>query len=226
MEDLYNNGPHVGTVAFEIGNQTLKPERSNGIEFILRHQTDKFRAEFNVFYYRINNYVFLAFVDEDGDGQIDIIDNLPVLRYSQDKSQYFGVEFSFDTDVNKYFNLFFNADYVRAKLTDLNLNLPRIPPAYARFGFEYKLKGLSVRPEVELTSPQTKLYPLERRAAGYGIFNTSATYTIGKPHFAHIFSVNAYNLFNKEYRNHLSFIKELAPEIGRGVKFSYTIRFF
>jgi iron complex outermembrane receptor protein len=226
LEELYNNGPHVGTVAFEIGNQALKPERSNGLDFSLRHQTDKFRAEFNLFYYSINNYVYLAYADENGDGQVDIEDNLPVLRYSQDKSRYWGAEFNFDTDVNKYFNVFFNADFVRAELVNLDLNLPRIPPAHAKVGFDYKVKGFNVRPEIDLASPQTKLFPLERRTAGYGLFNVAANYTIGKAHLAHIFSVNAYNLTNKEYRNHLSFIKELAPEIGRGVKFSYTIRFF
>lgn len=226
LEELYNNGPHVGTVAFEIGNQNLRPERSNGLDFSLRHQAEKFRAEFNLFYYSINNYVYLAYRDEDGDGQVDIMDNLPVLAYSQGKSRYWGAEFNFDADVNKYFSVFFNADYVRAELTNLNFNLPRIPPAHVKFGFDYRVKGFNVRPEIVLASPQTKLYPLERRTAGYGIFNVSGNYTIGTSHLAHIFSVNAYNLFNKEYRNHLSFIKELAPEVGRGVKFSYTIRFF
>ena len=226
LEELYNNGPHVGTVAFEIGNQNLKPERSNGLDFSLRHQSDKFRAEFNLFYYSINNFVYLAYSDEDGDGQVDIEDNLPVLRYSQEKSRYLGAEFSFDADLNKYFNVFFNADYVRAQLVDLNLNLPRIPPMHARIGFDYKIKGFNVRPEIDLASRQKRLFPLERYTAGYGLFNVAANYTIGKAHLAHIFSVNAYNLTNKEYRNHLSFIKELAPETGRGVKFSYTIRFF
>jgi iron complex outermembrane receptor protein len=27
-------------------------------------------------------------------------------------------------------------------------------------------------------------------------------------------------------RNHLSFIKQFAPEIGRGVRFGYTVHFF
>ena len=157
---------------------------------------------------------------------MDIEDNLPVLRYSQEKSRYLGAEFSFDADLNKYFNVFFNADYVRAQLVDLNLNLPRIPPMHARIGFDYKIKGFNVRPEIDLASRQKRLFPLERYTAGYGLFNVAANYTIGKAHLAHIFSVNAYNLTNKEYRNHLSFIKELAPETGRGVKFSYTIRFF
>jgi len=28
------------------------------------------------------------------------------------------------------------------------------------------------------------------------------------------------------YRNHLSFIKDLAPEMGRGIRFSYTLQIF
>jgi iron complex outermembrane receptor protein len=28
------------------------------------------------------------------------------------------------------------------------------------------------------------------------------------------------------YRNHLSFIKAFAPEIGRGARFGYTVQFF
>ena len=42
----------------------------------------------------------------------------------------------------------------------------------------------------------------------------------------HILSVTGYNLTNELYRNHTSFIKDLAPEIGRGVKFGYSLRFF
>ncbi len=226
LEELYNNGAHVGTVSFEIGNENLQRERSNGLDFSLRHQSNRFRFETNFYYYRINNFVYLGYIDEDNNGQIDITDNLPTARYLQGSSQYTGAEISFDTDVNKYLNVFFNGDYVRANLTDSNLNLPRIPPAHARIGIELKYKGLSVKPEGVFASPQEKLYPLETRSPGYGLFNVSANYIIGKQHYAHIFGVNAYNLFDKEYRNHLSFIKDLAPEIGRGVRFTYTVRFF
>jgi iron complex outermembrane receptor protein len=38
--------------------------------------------------------------------------------------------------------------------------------------------------------------------------------------------VNGFNLGDKLYFNHLSFIKNFAPEIGRGVRFTYTVRFF
>lgn len=226
LEELYNRGPHVGTVSFEIGNQNLKNERSNGLDFGLRHQSNRFHFEANFYYYRISDFVYLAYIDANRDGKIDIEDNLPVAAYSQNDASYTGAEVSFDTDVNKYLGVFVKADVVRAKLIDSNLNLPRIPPAHASVGLELKYKGLSVKPEGSFSSPQTKLYPLEIRTAGYGLFNVSASYIIGKPHYAHIFGVNAYNLLDKEYRNHLSFIKELAPEIGRGIRFTYTVRFF
>jgi iron complex outermembrane receptor protein len=38
--------------------------------------------------------------------------------------------------------------------------------------------------------------------------------------------VNLFNATDRLYRNHLSFIKDVAPEIGRGVRFTYTLRFF
>ena len=226
LEELYNNGPHIGTVSFEIGDQNLRRERSNGFDFGFRQQSNRVRFEANVYYYRIKDFVYRALVDEDGDGIIDIEDGLPVSVYSQNNSRFVGAELNLNADVTKYLGVFVNADFVRANLTDIDLNLPRIPPARARIGVDLKYKGLSVRPEAVLASRQTKTFPLETATAGYGLFNTTASYIIGKDHYAHIFSANAFNIFDKEYRNHLSFIKDLAPEIGRGIRFSYTIRFF
>ncbi|MBC7898495.1 MAG: TonB-dependent receptor [Saprospiraceae bacterium] len=226
LEELYNNGPHIGNVTFEIGNENLSRETANGIDFSLRHQSTKFRVSGDVYYYRINNFVFLAPQDEDSDGEVDIEDGLPVARYSQSDASYFGAELSADASFNKYIGGFISLDMVRAKLINDNIDLPRIPPARARVGLDFRYKNLSVRPEAVFAAEQDNVFPLETRTAGYGIVNVAASYTLGRQHFAHIFTVNAYNLTDKLYRNHLSFIKDLVPEIGRGVRFGYTIRFF
>ena len=226
LEELYNNGPHIGNVTFEIGNQNLEAERSNGLDFSIRHQTDKFRVTGDVYYYNIDNFVYFEYQDADGDGQIDIEDGLPVARYAQNKARYLGVELSADATFNKYLGGFISADAVRAQLTDLDRNLPRIPPARVRAGFDIRYKDFNVRPEAVFAARQDKTAPLETPTAGYGLVNVSGTYTIGRQHFAHIFTFNAYNLTDKLYRNHLSYIKEFAPEIGRGIRFGYTVRFF
>ena len=84
----------------------------------------------------------------------------------------------------------------------------------------------AVNPEVVMARDQDRLFTGEERTAGYGIVNVLASYTLAQKHAAHIFSVNGFNLGNKLYFNHLSFIKDIAPEIGRGVRVSYTVRFF
>lgn len=226
LEELYNNGPHIGNVTFEIGNPDLRNERSNGIDLSLRHRSDRLRIYGDVFYYRISDFVFLAPQDEDGDGQVDTIDGLPVARYEQADATYFGAELNGEATFNKYVGGFISLDYVRAKLVDQGLNLPRIPPARARVGLDLRYKELNVRPEVVLAADQANIFPLETRTPGYGVFNIAGSYTVGRPHFAHIFTFNAYNLTNRLYRNHVSFIKDLVPEIGRGIRFGYTVRFF
>lgn len=226
LEELYNNGPHIGTVTFEVGNQNLRNERANGIDFSLRHQSDRFRITGDVFYYRINDFVFFQYQDEDGDGEVDIEDGLPVARFEQADASYFGAEVNADVTFHKYVGGFLSFDTVRAKLVDNEQNIPRIPPTRLRTGLDFRYRDLSVRPEVLFAADQDKTAPLETRTAGYGIVNVAGSYTIGRQHTAHIFSFNAYNLTDRLYRNHLSFIKELTPEIGRGVRFGYTIRFF
>jgi iron complex outermembrane recepter protein len=55
----------------------------------------------------------------------------------------------------------------------------------------------------------------------------SASYSFATgPRTAQTISVTTFNLGDRLYRNHLSFIKEFAPEIGRGVRVNYTLRFF
>lgn len=226
LEELYNNGPHIGNVTFEIGNNDLRNERSNGLDFSLRHQSTRFRFSGDVYYYRISDFVFLAPQDTDGDGQPDILDGLPVARYEQSDASYVGAELNGEATFNKYVGGFISLDFVRARLVEEDLDLPRIPPARARIGLDLKYKDLSVRPEAVFTADQDRVFPLETPTAGYGIFNVAASYTIGGQHTAHIFTLNAYNLTDRLYRNHVSFIKELVPEIGRGLRVGYTIRFF
>ena len=93
-------------------------------------------------------------------------------------------------------------------------------------GFVLQHKNLYVKPELVLASDQDQHFSTETRTAGYTLINVKASYTVSHANLAHIFAVNAFNLGNRLYRNHLSFIKNLAPEIGRGIRFTYSVRFF
>ena len=219
LEELYNNGPHLGNLTFEVGNPLLRRERNDGVDFSLRHDSRRVRGTANFFYYNIKDFVFLA-----PTGGIE--DNLIEAVYDQADSRFVGTEldFEFAPHENLWVNLGY--DYVNAELKGTGTPLPRIPPMRARVGLDWRYKGFDVRPEAIFVKDQDRIFPTETRTAGYALFDLTASYTVARPHYAQIFSVNAFNLGNRVYRNHLSFIKELAPEIGRGIRFTYTIRYF
>lgn len=219
LEELYNNGPHVGNLTFEIGNPLLGRERNDGIDFSLRHESKRVRGVANFYYYNIKDFVFLAPTG-------DINENLIEAAYDQADSRFTGTELNLDLEAHE--NLWVNLgyDYVNAELKETGTPLPRIPPMRARVGLDWRYKAFDVKPEATFVKDQDRIFPTETRTAGYALFDLAASYTLARPHYAQVFSVNAFNLGDRLYRNHLSFIKDLAPEIGRGVRFSYTIRYF
>ena len=218
LEELFNEGPHPGNLAFEIGDPNLKRELGDGIDFGLRHSSKRIRFEASGFYYHIRDFVFLAPTGAEEDGLI-------VAEYSQGAARYAGAEARFDIGVHQNIWLNLGADYVNAELTN-NTPLPRIPPLRGRAGLEIRYKGLLLNPEVVIAADQDRLFPTETRTAGYAVFGISGSYLLARKHEAHIISFNAFNLGDRLYRNHLSFIKEFAPEMGRGLRITYTLRFF
>ena len=218
LEELYNNGPHPGNATFEIGNPALGRESSDGIDLGLRHSSGRVRAEANFFYYNINSFIFLAPTGDFDDG-------LPVANYTAGDSRFVGMEGRLDVGLTRSVWLLSSIDYVNAELKT-GTPLPRIPPLRGRVGFEAFYKGFRFNPEVIVAQEQNRLFTLETRTPGYKTVNLTASYTIARQHAAQTISFNAFNLNNELYFNHLSFIKGFAPEIGRGARLVYTIRFF
>ncbi|MDQ5845894.1 MAG: TonB-dependent receptor [Acidobacteriota bacterium] len=219
LEEIYNDGPHPGNLAFEIGDPSLKRELGNGLDFGVRHSSNRLRFEANGFYYHIQDFIFLA-----PTGAIQ--DDLIVAEYRQGTARYAGTEMRLDAQLHPAVWLNLGADYVNAELTDTSTSLPRIPPLKGRVGLEVRYKSLLLNPEVVMAKDQNNLFPTETRTAGYATFGLSGSYLIAGQHSAHIISFNAFNLADRLYRNHLSFIKEFAPEMGRGLRVTYTMRFF
>jgi iron complex outermembrane receptor protein len=77
-----------------------------------------------------------------------------------------------------------------------------------------------------LTNRQSQVFPTETPTPGYGLFNISGSYNYATQHALHVFNVALVNAADRLYRNHLSFIKDLAAEAGRSVRVTYTVRFF
>lgn len=219
LEELYNFGPHVGNLAFEIGNPNLKVERTVGLDVSLRSRAAKAQGEVNVFGYRISNFVFLDMQDE-------IIDGLREAEYVQANARFVGVDASGSLDLHPRLHLHAGASYVRATLTDTDEFLPRIPPFSARLELDIPIGSLKFGPEVVYTAAQKNVFREETTTPGATMVNFGASYLLARGHATHTVALKAYNLTNETHRLHTSFIKDLAAEMGRGVKVTYTVKFF
>ena len=219
LEELYNFGPHVGNLAFEVGNPNLDGETTLGLDVSFRHQADRVRSNVNAYVYSIDNFIF-------GDRTGEVEDNLPVWYFLQDDSRFVGVDARSSVRLGGDAWATLGIGYVDATLTTTGEPLPRIPPLRGTLSLDVPYGGFTLSPQLEFAGRQANVFRDETETNGYSIVNLRASYVWPRQHTAHILSFTGYNLTNELYRNHTSFIKDLAPEMGRGVRVNYSVRFF
>lgn len=219
LEELYNNGPHIGSLSFEIGNENLKRELGNGVDLSLRTRRDRVQSEFNFFYTSIRDFIFGAPTGEVEDG-------LQVLEFGHGDARFTGFEVSLGLGVKEWLWVNLGSDYVNAKLVESGDHLPRIPPLRGRAGIEFRHKGFTLAPQLIMASRQNRVFGRETVTPGYLVANIQATYSWSVGRQRHTLTTGLNNAGDTLYRNHLSYIKDRAPEYGRNFKVSYTFDFF
>ena len=219
LEELYNFGPHIGNLAFEVGNPDLITENTLGFDLSLRARGATAHAEVNVYTYDISDFVFLDVQDVEVDG-------LRLAQYQQADSRFTGIDASAHAELGQWLHINADIGMVRARLSDSGEHLPRIPPLQGRLELEIPIGQLTISPEVVMTARQSRVFRDERPTEGSTVFNLGAMYVLGQQHLTHIFTIEGYNLTDEVHRLHTSFIKDLAPEMGRGVKATYSVKFF
>lgn len=222
VEELFSNGPHIATQAFEIGDPTLKSERAWNGELYARY--DGTNAEFSATIYtnRFDNFIYEA---ETGAEE----DDLPVFQYFQDDARVWGVEFQAAARLGSYggFDLGVDgvADYTRAKISGGGGNAPRIPPLRLLGGAELTSGHFDLRGEVEYSDSQNRIAAFETPTEGFTLVNASATWRpFGRDrNIALIASAN--NLFDVTARRAASFTKDFVPLAGRDFRVTARLSF-
>ena len=218
LEELYNFGPHVGNLAFEIGNPSLDPERSLGLDLSFRRNSERLSGSISFFRYDISDFIFGAATGEQQGG-------LQVLEFLQSDAAYQGFEVEGHLSLGAV-ELVANASYVDAKLTGTNEYVPRIPPLGGQLRLDIPVGRLRLAPRVRWAARMDRLYQGETATDGYAVLDFTASYVFVATHTTSNISLRAYNITDSEYRHHTSLIKDLAPQMGRGFRISYSLRFF
>ena len=219
LEELYAFGPHAGTRAFDVGDPDLDAETTLGLDLSLRHRSDRVRGTLNFYVYEIDNFIF-------GDQPGGFADGLAILEFRQGDGRFVGWDAGGSLRLSDRVWTTLGVGRVDARLRTTDEALPRIPPLRATWSLDLPWRGFTLSPELEVAATQDRVFRSETETDGYSVVNLRASYVWSRPEAAHILSFTGYNLTDALYRNHASFIKELAPEMGRGFKVGYSVRFF
>jgi iron complex outermembrane receptor protein len=232
-EELFANGGHAGTQAYEFGNPDFRLERSWGVEATLHAHTDRFNFDASAYYNWFNNYISENQADqavcEAGAGQYgnpDVEVTLPCFQYQQAKARYYGFEADLSASLFTIGTTRINADvlgdYVHANIVDLG-PVPRIPAPRILGGVEAQDDAFTVRAEVEHVFDQNRTASFETRTAGYTMVNASVSLSpFGRDSKTQL-SLSANNIFDVNARRASSFLKNFAPLAGRDLR--ATLRF-
>ena len=220
-EELFSNGPHIATQAFEIGNPDLATERAWGLEAYARGNIGAGTFNFTVFRQWFDNYIFL---EETGAEE----DDLPVFRYLQQDADFFGIEadLSYPVIDGDKFRLLtdLRASYVEAELGD-GTAVPRIPPLSLLGALEAQTDAFDVRGEVQWFDGQDRVTTFETPTDSFTLVNALVAWRPLADNRNITVQLAADNIFDVVGRRHASFTKDFVPLMGRNFRASVRLSF-
>ncbi len=220
-EELFSDGPHLATNAFEIGDPDLGVETALGVEITLHGEFGPLSATINGFYTDYRDFVALTPNGEEEDG-------LPVFLFEARDASFRGFEAEAEADLFSLgaFDVLGRAqiDYVRASYAGGG-DVPRIPPLRSIIGLEATSPNFDLTGEYEIAAKQNQTAGSELPTDGYQILNFGAVFRpLGEERGLSI-RLRAENVTNEEARQHTSFLKDVAPLPGRNISVALQGRF-
>lgn len=236
IDALYNFGPHLATLTFEVGNPELQKETANSLDLTFRKLKGRWSWRLNPFFTYYEDFIFAQNVVADGqpvivdiEGNPDPEGGLQLINFVQDNALFYGAELEGVYGLlqdGRYGGLDARlfADYVRGKLTS-GENLPRMTPPRFGGGLDYRFRAWQGYLEVMRVNAQTNTAPGETETAGYTMFDAGVSYTLGTKPGIFVLSLRGTNLLDEEARRATSFLKDAAPLPGRSVMVTFQASF-
>lgn len=223
--ELFSDGPHLATGAFEVGNPSLDKEIAYGFEAILRRTESAVTGELAAFYTNFDNYIFLA-----DTGVVDFEDETLVERtYQAVSAEFYGLEAEVGWSIlvtdDWAIDLRNFGDVIWAKNTSDGTDLPRTPPWRIGTGLDVRYRNFSFNTNLVHTGEQSKTAPGEDSTGSYTLLGVRIAYNWSTQSADTELFVKANNLTDDLARVNTSFLRDTAPLPGRGIDVGMNVRF-
>jgi len=251
LEELFFFGTHHGNFAFEIGNPAIGSEKGLGFDVSLRWRSGRASGEVTYFRNDINDFIFRNPIDEEefeareeefaarfpdrefrephahgeegGEGEEG--EELQIIEFVASDSVLQGIEAHTDLQITEALVAEVGLDYVRGSLEETDDPLPRIPPLRFRGGLRYQYNAFQAGGEVSVFADQNRVLGAELPTEGASVLKLFASYSFESGRAVSTITARLDNATDEVYRNHLSFIKDFVPEMGRNFKLLYNVKF-
>ncbi|HEY0052552.1 MAG TPA: TonB-dependent receptor [Caulobacteraceae bacterium] len=222
--ELFADGVHVATGVYETGDLTLDSEAVVTLEASLHADRGRFSGDLHLYAARYD-----GFIDERPTGAEFLTDEgelFPVFRFVQTGADFRGFEaegrFALWESGQSALTLEGAADYVDAE-TDLG-PAARIPPWSATARLAWTSRPFDAALEARTVGEQDETAELELPTDGYTLVNLSTAWRPVTDRNVTVFA-ELRNLTDEEAREHVSFLKDVAPLPGRNLRVGVAYRF-
>lgn len=225
--ELYADGFHAATGAYEKGDPNQQMERGGNIDLGVQWKEDANLFKAGVFANNFQNYIFLRQTGIElptPDGPV------PVFVFTGVQARFYGAELEGNwrvLDAAQRVDLTGKLDLTQAINLDTDQPLPNIPPLRMNLGVNWSMGGWAARAEVSYAAAQNKVPTFDPTTPSYTIVNLSGSYKFqlgGSEGFVYL-KLN--NLTNELAYNATTIdtVRPLAPLPGRGVLLGLRLGF-
>ncbi len=199
--ELFADGPHVATNAYEVGNANFSKEQASNLDVGVKWKQGAHRFSLNAFVNQFTNYIALDATgvlrdsDGNGGGGVSVTDSgngdntslesggaaaiLPEFAYAQVPARFTGLEASGSIrllDAGQTLDLELSGDWVRATNTATGQNLPRIAPVRVGAALAWAQGPWGLRLGANHIAAQDQVATGQPTTGAYTVLNLAASY--------------------------------------------------
>lgn len=231
--ELYANGVHAATGAYERGDPTLQAERGHNLDVALQWQGSAHdRLRVGVFAARFSRYISLEasgatidLPDEEGN-----LESFPEYVFRPVRARLHGLEVEGRQRLREggwTLDLSGKLDLTRGTDSDSGAPLPRLAPLRLLLGLDAGLGPWTLRAEVDHAARQDRVPATDVPTAGYTLVNLAASRRFAIGSTSALWFVRLGNVGDTLARSASSIVtvRELAPLPGRSVRTGLRLDF-
>ena len=237
IEELYSDGPHLGSYSYEIGEPNLKLEKIYGIESSVAYNSNPINTSITAFYNYSPYYYQMTKMGNCEEnfiiGESHPCSGADFIEWGSGSSGWLykyrtegirsiikGIEYNLEYNIADL-KIVYDFSLVYGDNLTSKTPLSYINPTKETLNLDYKHNYMNYKLRLSKIHSQDRLGEFETYTPSSFLIDFIVGYNFKNQNI----TIQLNNMLNEKYYNHLSKIKSIMPEAGRNMVISYKVLF-